>query len=135
MRSAERMARRQDVERRLTDRIEELIERRKTLRRPAPGDRVLLPDRACVILDRFADLDFDPDFVAVQREALVLTRALAPEFFDSYLSQLEHRLNDPQHVDLLKRTREAESLGSGRPADRGVDVRHGDNLWPTANCW
>jgi DNA-binding transcriptional MerR regulator len=39
-----------DVERRLTDRIEELIERRKTLRRLVAGDRVLLPDRACAML-------------------------------------------------------------------------------------
>jgi DNA-binding transcriptional MerR regulator len=35
-----------EVERELTNRIEELIDRRQTLRRLAGGDRVLLPDRA-----------------------------------------------------------------------------------------
>lgn len=104
-----------EVERRLTDRIEELVERRRTLRRLATGDRVLLPDRAGAILDQLTDLDFDADFVAVQREALVLARALAPELFDNYLSQLEHRLGDPQDVDLLKRAWEAESWDPDDP--------------------
>ena len=39
-----------NVERRLTDRIEELIARRDMLHRLAHGDRVLLPDRACALL-------------------------------------------------------------------------------------
>jgi DNA-binding transcriptional MerR regulator len=113
-----------DVERRLTDRIE----RRRTLRRLAAGNRVLLPDRACAILDRLADLDFDPDFVAVQEEALVLALALAPELFDSYLTQFEHRLNDPQHVDLLKRTWEAERWDPDDPRVEELAAAMADNL-------
>ena len=104
-----------DVERHLTDRIEELIDRRRTLRRLAYGDRVLLPDRACAILDRLADLGFSPDYVAIQREALVLVRALMPEGLDDFLTQYEHRLNDPEYVDLQKRCWEAESWDPNDP--------------------
>lgn len=92
-----------DVERRLTDRIGELVARRDTLHRLADGDRALLPDRACAVLDRFAELGFPPDFVASQREGLVLARALSPEFFDGFVTQLEHRLDDPEYVELQKR--------------------------------
>ncbi|WP_410646492.1 hypothetical protein [Amycolatopsis sp. cmx-4-54] len=89
-----------DVERRLTDRIADLIARRDTLRQLADGDRLLLPDRALAILERLTDLGFDPDYVASQREALVLARALAPELFDIFLTQLEQRLDDREFVDL-----------------------------------
>ncbi|MFD8754882.1 MerR family DNA-binding transcriptional regulator [Kitasatospora sp. NPDC059577] len=98
-----------DVERQLTARIDELVARRDTLRRLADGDRALLPDRACAVLARMADLGFGPDYVAAQREALVLARALVPEGFDGFLSQLEHGLDDPVHIELTKRGWEAES--------------------------
>ncbi|WP_327087333.1 MerR family transcriptional regulator [Nonomuraea sp. NBC_01738] len=92
-----------DVDRRLTERIEDLTARRDTLRRLANGDRVLLPDRACAILDRLAALGFDPGYVATQREALVLARALIPEIFDTFLTRMEHALDDPEFVDLTAR--------------------------------
>ncbi|MEU9122248.1 MerR family transcriptional regulator [Streptomyces sp. NPDC048506] len=98
-----------DVERRLTERIADLIARRDTLHRLAEGDRALLPDRACAILDRMPGLGFGPDYVAAQREALVLARALVPEGFDGFLTQLEHRLADPEYIDLAKRGWEAET--------------------------
>ncbi|RSM62006.1 MerR family DNA-binding transcriptional regulator [Kibdelosporangium aridum] len=97
------------AERRLTDRIADLIAQRDTLHRLTGGDRVLLPDRACAILDRMSALGFNPDYVAAQREALVLTRALVPEGFDNFLAQLEHRLDDPGYIDLTKRASEAET--------------------------
>lgn len=97
------------VEQRLADRIADLIARRDTLHRLADGDRALLPDRACAILDRMSGLGFGPDYVAAQREALVLARALVPKGFDDFLTQLEHRLDDPEYVDLAKRGWEAES--------------------------
>src|SRR6185437_8181186 len=50
-----------DVHRRLTERIEDLIARRDTLHRLDHGDRALLPDRACALLDRLADLGFSSD--------------------------------------------------------------------------
>jgi MerR family transcriptional regulator, thiopeptide resistance regulator len=97
-----------DVERHLTDRIEELIARRDTLRRLANGgDRVLLPDRACALLDRAPGLGFTADDVALAREALVLVRALAPEWFDDYLSQVERAVEDPRWVWLNKRVWDA----------------------------
>ncbi|MFK4196986.1 MerR family transcriptional regulator, partial [Streptomyces sp. NPDC033754] len=65
-----------DVRRRLTEQIEDLTARRDTLHRLAHGDRALLPDRACAVLDRLAELGFGPEYVAAQREALVLSRAL-----------------------------------------------------------
>ncbi|MFJ1867431.1 MerR family transcriptional regulator [Streptomyces sp. NPDC088097] len=98
-----------DVERRLTDRIEELIARRAVLHRLASGDRLLLPERACAVLDLLAELGFSADYVALQQEALILARALVPEVFDSFLDQLEHQLGDPQYVELVKRCQEAES--------------------------
>ncbi|MCX5192898.1 MerR family transcriptional regulator [Streptomyces sp. NBC_00249] len=96
-----------DVHRRLTGQIEDLIARRDTLHRLAQGDRALLPDRACAVLDRLTGLGFGPDYVATQREALVLARALVPEVFDAFLTRLEHGLDDPEFVELTKRGLEA----------------------------
>lgn len=91
-----------DVHHQLTERIEELIARRDRLHRLDHGDRALLPDRACAVLDRLADLGFSPDYVVGQREALVLARALVPEIFDTFLTRLEHSLDDPESVELTK---------------------------------
>jgi DNA-binding transcriptional MerR regulator len=96
-----------EVERQLDNRIRALVARRDMLHRLADGDRALLPDRACAVLDRLTSLGFDPDFVAAQREGLILARALAPEFFDGFVTQLEHRLDDPEYVELQKRGWEA----------------------------
>ncbi|MGW1764803.1 MerR family transcriptional regulator [Streptomyces sp. NPDC002073] len=98
-----------DVERRLTDRIEELIARRAVLHRLASGDRLLLPERACAALDRLGELGFSAEYVALQQEALILARALVPEVFDSFLVQIEHQLADPEYVELMKRCQDAES--------------------------
>ncbi|KOU52344.1 MerR family transcriptional regulator [Streptomyces sp. WM6378] len=98
-----------DVEHQLTERIDELVARRDTLHRLADGDRALLPDRACALLDRMPGLGFSPDYVAVQREALVLARALVPQGFDGFLAQFEHGLDDPEHIDLIKRGWEARA--------------------------
>ncbi|MFE1230690.1 MerR family transcriptional regulator [Streptomyces sp. NPDC059442] len=103
------------VERRLTDRIADLTARRDTLHRLAEGDRALLPERAAAVLDRMLGLGFGPDFVAGQREALVLARALVPDGFDGFLSQLEHCLDDPGYVDLTKRGQEAETWAPDDP--------------------
>ncbi|MFF7727102.1 MerR family transcriptional regulator [Streptomyces sp. NPDC008001] len=104
-----------DVERQLTERIDELVARRETLHRLADSDRSLLPDRACAILDRMPGLGFSPDYVAAQREALVLARALVPEGFDGFLTQLEHGLDDPEYIDLTKRGWEAETWAADDP--------------------
>lgn len=104
-----------DVHRRLTERIEGLIARRDTLHRLTSGDRALLPDRACAVLDRLTDLGFGPDYVAAQREALVLARALIPEVFDSFLTRLRHSLDDPEYVELAKRGADAASWDPDDP--------------------
>ncbi|ANZ14238.1 putative transcriptional regulator [Streptomyces noursei ATCC 11455] len=98
-----------DVERQLTAKIEELKTRRDALQQLADGDRALLPDRACALLDWMPGLGFGPDYVAAQREALVLARALVPAGFDGFLTQLEHWLDDPEWIDLTKRGWEAET--------------------------
>ncbi|MEV0168537.1 MerR family transcriptional regulator [Nonomuraea fuscirosea] len=98
-----------DVDRRLTERIEDLTARRDTLRRLDQGDRALLPDRACALLDRLTALGFAADYVDTQREAMVLTRALIPEIFDSFLSRLEDWLGDPEFVELTKQGWDAKS--------------------------
>ncbi|MCS7484181.1 MerR family transcriptional regulator [Umezawaea endophytica] len=107
-----------DVDRRLVERIEKLAAHRDTLRRLANGDRVLLPDRACALLDRLADLGFQPDYVDTQREAMVLARALVPEVFESFLNQLEHRLDDPEYVEL---TRSGWDTASWDPDDPRIE--------------
>jgi DNA-binding transcriptional MerR regulator len=117
-----------DVERRLTDRIADLIARRDTLRQLADGDRVLLPDRALALLDRLTELGFSPDYVAGQREAMVLARALAPELFDIFLTQLEHRLDNPEYVDLTKRAWDAQSWAPDDPRIDELASALADNL-------
>ncbi|AQZ66093.1 Transcriptional regulator, MerR family [[Actinomadura] parvosata subsp. kistnae] len=104
-----------DVHRRLTEQIEDLIARRDTLDRLAHGDRALLPDRACAVLDRLTALGFSPDYVATQREAMVLARALIPAIFDSFLTQLEHSLDDSELIELIKRGIEARSWDPDDP--------------------
>ncbi|GLW22839.1 MerR family transcriptional regulator [Microbispora triticiradicis] len=96
-----------DVELQLTDRIEELIARRDTLRRLADGDRALLPDRAVALLERLSGLGFPAAEVAAAREGWVLARALVPEGFDDYLTHVEHALEDTRFVALIKRGAEA----------------------------
>ena len=117
-----------DVEQRLTDRIADLVARRDTLRQLADGDRLLLPDRALAILNRLTDLGFSPDYVAGQREALVLARALSPEFFDIFLTQLEHRLDDPEFIDLTKRGWDARSWEPDDPRIDELASALADNL-------
>jgi DNA-binding transcriptional MerR regulator len=97
-----------DVARQLTERVEELLARREKLHRLADGDRALLPDRACAVLDRMSSLGFDLEYVAAQREALVLAQAMVPDGFDGFLAQLERGLEDPEHVDLAKRGCQAQ---------------------------
>ena len=103
-----------DVEQILTEQIADLIARRESLHRLA-DDRALLPDRALAVLDRMTQLGFDPDYVAGQREALVLFRALEPDGMDHFLANLEHRLNDPGYVDLIKRSVMAASWDPDDP--------------------
>ncbi|MGK4582185.1 MerR family transcriptional regulator [Kitasatospora sp. HPMI-4] len=107
-----------DVEESLTDRIDELIARRETLRQLAHGNRVLLPARALALLDRMPGLGFSEDDVTTAREGLVLARALMPEGFDDYLSQIEHGLDDPRHVAMIKLT---WSAGNWAPDDPRIE--------------
>ncbi|WP_199552213.1 MerR family transcriptional regulator [Streptomyces sp. N35] len=117
-----------DVHRRLTERIDELLARRDTLHQLAHGDRVLLPERACAVLDRLTGLGFSPDYVDTQREALVLARAVAPEVFDTFLSHLEHRLGSPEFVDLTKRSWEARTWDRDDPRIEDLAAEVADNL-------
>jgi hypothetical protein len=84
-----------EVEQSLTSRIDELIARHETLRRLTGGDRVLLPDRACALLDRMPGLGFTADDVTIAAEALILVKALVPEGMDDYLTQIEHAWGIP----------------------------------------
>ncbi|MEV0584596.1 MerR family transcriptional regulator [Nonomuraea sp. NPDC050310] len=96
-----------DVDRQLTERIEELVARRDLLRRLADGDRALLPDRAVALLQRLSHLGFGAEQVAATREGWVLARALVPEGFDDFLAHVEHALDDPAFVALSRRASEA----------------------------
>ncbi|MET3985283.1 MerR family transcriptional regulator [Streptomyces sp. PvR034] len=107
-----------EVHHRLTERIEDLTARRDRLQRLDHGDRALLPDRACAVLERLAALGFGPDYVSGQREALVLARALVPEIFDNFLTRLERSLDDPESVELTKR---GLAAGSWDPDDPRIE--------------
>jgi DNA-binding transcriptional MerR regulator len=111
------------VEQRLDRRIEELRARRDMLQRLAAGDRALLPDRACGLLERMAARGLAPDEVSVARDAMVLVRALAPDDLEAYLSQIERNLDDPVVVALFKRW---SGAGEWDPEDPRVDVLASD---------
>ncbi|GHF65801.1 MerR family transcriptional regulator [Streptomyces mashuensis] len=98
-----------DVERHLTERIEELTARRETLHRLADGNRALLPDRAVALLERMPGLGFTADEVAAAREGWVLARALFPEGFDDYLTHVEQAVEDHRFVALSRRAADAAS--------------------------
>lgn len=117
-----------DVHQQLTERIQELTARRDRLHRLDHGDRALLPDRACAVLARLADLGFGDDYVSCQREALVLTRALVPEIFDTFLARLEDALDDPEAVELTKQGWEARSWDPDDPRIDELASRTADNL-------
>jgi DNA-binding transcriptional MerR regulator len=117
-----------DVERRLDERIAQLVARRDTLHRLVDGDRALLPDRACAVLNRLTELDLPADFVAAEREALVLARALAPDFFEGFVAQLEQRLADPTYVELQRRGWEARTWDPDDPRLDELATAIADNL-------
>ncbi|MFE5579917.1 MerR family transcriptional regulator [Kitasatospora sp. NPDC056531] len=107
-----------EVEETLSSKIDELIARRETLRQLAHGDKVLLPKRALALLDRMPGLGFSADDITTAREALILVRALMPEGFDEYLAQIEHGLDDPKHVAIVKMTWAA---GNWDPEDPRIE--------------
>ncbi|GAA4872194.1 MerR family transcriptional regulator [Saccharopolyspora cebuensis] len=98
-----------DVEQLLTARIAELTAQRDMLHRLTSGDRTLLPDRAVAMLEGMPALGFTPQDVLTARESFVLAKALVPEGFDDYLTDIEHALRDPGFVELTKRS--AEVIG------------------------
>ncbi|BCY08875.1 MerR family transcriptional regulator [Actinoplanes sp. L3-i22] len=96
-----------DVERQLTERIDELTARRDTLHRLADGDRTLLPDHAVALLQRMPGLGYTADEVAATRDGWVLAKALVPQGFDAYLTSFEHALQDTQLLALARRAADA----------------------------
>ncbi|KOX14151.1 MerR family transcriptional regulator [Saccharothrix sp. NRRL B-16348] len=104
-----------DVERQLTERIEELAARRDTVHRLADGDRALLPDRAVALLERMRGLGFPAAEVAATREGWVLARALVPGGFDDYLTDFGQALDDTRLVDLTRRAAEAAAWDPDDP--------------------
>ncbi|WP_327095360.1 MerR family transcriptional regulator [Nocardia vinacea] len=117
-----------DVERELTERIEEMTARRDTLRRLADGDRALLGDRAVTLLERMSGLGFPTDEVATAREGWVLAKALVPEGFDDYLTHLDHALDDPGYVALIKRAAEATAWKPDDPRVAKLAIELADHF-------
>ncbi|MEV0952603.1 MerR family transcriptional regulator [Promicromonospora sp. NPDC050249] len=117
-----------DVKQRLTDRIQELVVRRDTLDRLAAGNRLLLPDRACALLERAAALGFPQDYLAQSLEHLVLAKALVPWDFDSFIAQSERALDDAQYVALLKRNWEARMWDPDDPRVDALATEIADHL-------
>ncbi|MCX0272432.1 MerR family transcriptional regulator [Nocardia zapadnayensis] len=106
-----------DVERQLTERIDELVAQRDTLHRLADGDRALLGDRAVTLLERMVRLGFPADEVATAREGWVLAKALVPDGFDDYLGHVGRALDDPRYVALIQR---AAAAAAWEPDDPRV---------------
>ena len=73
-------------------------------------------------------LGFSPDYVAGQREALVLFRVLVPEGFESFVTQLEYRLDDPRYVDLTQRSWDALSWDPDDPRIEELASALAENL-------
>lgn len=96
-----------DIDQRLTRHIAEVSARRSTLHRLESGDRALLPDRACAILDRLRELDLDPTIVEAYRDSLILAKALFPDHFDDYLTDFETATADGAYIELIRRCWEA----------------------------
>ncbi|MDN3241665.1 MerR family transcriptional regulator [Glycomyces tritici] len=117
-----------DVERRLNERIEELIARRGMLHRLADGDQALLPDRALALLDRADEFGIPSEDVAIAREGLVLARALVPDGFDDYLDQVENALGDTRFIALVKRQGEAASWEPDDPRIEGLATAVADHF-------
>jgi hypothetical protein len=118
----------QDVERRLNEKIDDLLARRDTLRRMANGDRLLLPDRACALLERMPELGFGEADITGAREALVLVRALVPESLDDYLGQIERSLADPYYVSLIQRWSGAGDWAADDPRVAELATEWADHL-------
>lgn len=82
--------------------IAELTARRQMLDHLTEGDRALLPQEALALLEQMRAAGFDLDYIATQREALVLARALVPAGFEAFVALLQRRLDDPKYVELTK---------------------------------
>lgn len=117
-----------DIDRRLVEQINELDARRRKLHRLSDGDRALLSDRACQLLAKHADLGFPPDFIAAQRDGLVLAKAFGPQFFEGFLTLLGYRLDDPEYVELQQRCWAAASWEPGDPRLEQLASAVADNL-------
>jgi hypothetical protein len=63
-------------------------------------------------------LGFTADDVTTAREGLILVRALTPEDLDDYVSQIEHGLDNPRHLALIKLT---WSAGNWDPDDPRIE--------------
>ncbi|MGE2737470.1 MerR family transcriptional regulator [Mycolicibacterium vaccae] len=104
-----------DVERLLTARIAKLVQQRSMLRRMTSGDRMLLPDSAIALLEKMPSVGFTPDDVKTARESFILAKALVPESFDEYISDIEDALRDQRFVVLVKRSAEVATWAPNDP--------------------
>ncbi|MFE6995861.1 MerR family transcriptional regulator [Microbacterium sp. NPDC057659] len=94
------------VEKQLSERIDELIARRDTLRRLSDGDRALLPERAAALLERLPAHGFTAEEITAAREGLILAKALVPEAFEEHLAAVETAMADTAFVALSRRVAE-----------------------------
>ncbi|RDI54469.1 MerR family transcriptional regulator [Nocardia mexicana] len=104
-----------DIDQRLSQHIAELTARRVTLHRLENGDRALLPDRACALLDRLRELDLGPKIVDAYRDSLILAKALFPDHFDDYLTDFETAMADSVYAELIRQCWEADDWHTDDP--------------------
>lgn len=102
-----------DVKGRLSERIDVLRARRDALDRIG-GNRLLLPERACALLERATALGFSAEYLETSREALVLAKVVMPDF-DAFLDQVELTLDDAKQVTLLKACWDARTWDPADP--------------------
>lgn len=107
------------IEEQLDQKIQELRQRRAMLARIRKTGVSELPPAACSVLEDMKRLEFAPAFLEVQKDAMKLAAALAPELLDTLLAQLKSRLADPEHAALLKQLWAASSWGAHDP---GLEV-------------
>ncbi|MFW6597459.1 MerR family transcriptional regulator [Propionibacteriaceae bacterium Y2011] len=90
-----------EVDANLRGRIRELQAHRRRLRQLQTGERLVLSDRACDVLDAMRAVGLSEALVGLQRDAAVLLEAISPGSSSTWVEWQEGALTDPEYVDLF----------------------------------
>ncbi|WP_265445217.1 MerR family transcriptional regulator [Flexivirga meconopsidis] len=106
-----------EIDRRLTEQIRLLEQRRRRLRALRAGDRSYLSDQLSDYLEALRAHDISDATVTLERDSWLLWTTVAPEAVSSWLAQKLHALDDTRFVELY-RTFDAAIHGDTAARDR-----------------